>query len=241
MTSDHFFQHSTEFVNRYLPFDLSFIDGIHLFEFVLRYFINTERCSASTSAILLHDCLPINAVTSHRQRTTQLWSGDVWKLLPVLQRYRPDLRVQIFDVTPTGLALVSCLDPESTVLGDHMAEILREYLPMNHEDFMRLGLGAFATTADIALPLAEKLKRSLHHRYVAWRKRNVTAAPPGPLNESLERVPQAQSARPAVVNPRPSSDLRKASGTPSSDPRLLGVPLCLQRRGYASGRYRSAA
>ncbi len=31
------------------------------------------------------------------------WTGDVWKLIPILQRYRPDLQLTLFDAPPSGL------------------------------------------------------------------------------------------------------------------------------------------
>ena len=58
MTSDEFF---AEHDLRELlggPVELAFIDGLHLFEQVLRDFVNLERCSTAHTVIILHDCLP---------------------------------------------------------------------------------------------------------------------------------------------------------------------------------------
>jgi hypothetical protein len=96
--------------------DLAFIDGMHLFEFALRDFANLERLAHERSVILVHDCLPIDEVTSSRERTTDVWTGDVWKVVPCLLENRPDLHVVTSDVSPSGLAFVSRLDPASTVL-----------------------------------------------------------------------------------------------------------------------------
>jgi Methyltransferase domain len=41
--------------------DLAFIDGMHLFEFVLRDFMNIERCCTYSSTILVHDSYPIES------------------------------------------------------------------------------------------------------------------------------------------------------------------------------------
>lgn len=96
-----------------LPIDLVFIDGLHLFEQVLRDIAAVEaRCTAE-SVILVHDCLPIDAVTSSRERTTVVWSGDVWKAIPALRSARPDLRIKTLDVAPTGLGVITGLDPSS--------------------------------------------------------------------------------------------------------------------------------
>ena len=132
MTSDDFFRDydlRLELGGRDL--DLAFIDGMHLFEFVLRDFINLERYATRQTAILLHDCLPLDDITSRRERTTSVWTGDVWKVLHCLVKYRPDLAILLLeDAQPSGLALVSGLDPENTVLRDREQEILDTYLPL---------------------------------------------------------------------------------------------------------------
>lgn len=94
--------------------DMAFIDGMHLFEFALRDFLNIERIAARHGAIFLHDCLPRRPEEADRtpQWHRRAWTGDVWKLIPVLRRERPDLEVTVFDAAPTGLALVTQLDPD---------------------------------------------------------------------------------------------------------------------------------
>ena len=49
-----------------LPFDLAFIDGLHLFEFALRDFINAERGSRPGAVILFDDILPRKVVEASR-------------------------------------------------------------------------------------------------------------------------------------------------------------------------------
>jgi hypothetical protein len=104
--------------------DFAFIDGLHLFEFALRDFMNVERLSAATSVIVLDDMLPRNVTEASRDRTTQDWTGDVYKLIGVLHQYRPDLIVVPIDTQPTGLLVVLAPDHTSTVLRDHYDEIL---------------------------------------------------------------------------------------------------------------------
>lgn len=109
------------------PFDLAFIDGLHLFEFAFRDFVNTERHSSPKSLIILDDMLPRTVDEAARERHTMAWTGDVYQLLPVLARYRPDLTVVPVGTAPTGLLLVLGLDPTNTALIDNYDAIMAEY------------------------------------------------------------------------------------------------------------------
>lgn len=110
--------------------DLGFVDGLHLFEFALRDFANLERAAHAGAVLLIHDCLPLDETCAERERTTVSWTGDVWKLIACLRAERPDLTVATLDVPPTGMAVVTGLDPGSTVLLDHHDELVERYRPL---------------------------------------------------------------------------------------------------------------
>jgi hypothetical protein len=132
-TSDVFFaSHDVpaEFGGR--PIDMAFIDGMHQFEFALRDFINIERNAHRGSVVLIHDCYPLDAQTAARERVTAFWSGDIWRLILILRKYRPDLMVHTISTPPTGLGLVCNLDPASTVLKDNLDAIVLEYLATDY-------------------------------------------------------------------------------------------------------------
>jgi len=112
------------------PVDLGFIDGMHLFEYGLRDFINMERMCRAGSVILIHDVVPCVPVVGARQRTTRTWTGDVWKVLLCLARHRPDLDLTLVMTSPSGLAIVRNLDPSNRVLADKLPSILDEYTAM---------------------------------------------------------------------------------------------------------------
>jgi len=116
-TSDDFFaQNDLKALLGGKPLALGFIDGLHLFETVLSDFVNLERYCAPSSALVIHDCIPINALVAARERQTRFWTGDVWRVLPILSRFRPDLSISIIMTPPSGLAVVRKLDPQSDVL-----------------------------------------------------------------------------------------------------------------------------
>ncbi|WP_299880736.1 class I SAM-dependent methyltransferase [uncultured Cocleimonas sp.] len=116
------------------PFDMAFLDGMHLFEFALRDLMNLEKYSKPTSVVFIHDLYPMNAETAKRDRIADFWSGDVWKLVLCLQKYRPDLDLSILPCPPTGLGAVTKLDSNSTVLIDNYSEIIKEYIDMTYEE-----------------------------------------------------------------------------------------------------------
>jgi Methyltransferase domain len=133
LTSDQFFaEHDLASVLDGKPVDLAFIDGMHHFEFALRDFMHLESFCARDSVILLHDCYPGNAEMASRTPGTGWWAGDVWKLIVCLKEYRPDLRVSVVDVSPTGLGVVTSLDPASTVLEEHYAEICDRFIDLDY-------------------------------------------------------------------------------------------------------------
>jgi hypothetical protein len=124
VTSDDFFERAEPlmtFDGRRVGF--SFIDGMHLSEFALRDFVNVERHADWTAAIVFDDILPRDVPEANRERTTHQWTGDVYKVLEVLEEHRPDLIVVRVATEPTGLGLVLGLDPDSRVLGERLDAI----------------------------------------------------------------------------------------------------------------------
>ncbi len=148
----YFFQQpSDEFFEQHNPqillgdtIDLAFLDGMHLLEFLLRDFYNTEPFCERNSIVILHDCLPLDEYMTvrepsdpRRQHSSRpnYWTGDVWKMIPILQRWRPDLKLTVLDAPPSGLALITNLDPGNRVLKNNYDRIF--------EDYSAIDLGAY--------------------------------------------------------------------------------------------------
>lgn len=136
VTSDEFFgsHHLPDVLGRD-SFSLAFIDGLHLFEQALRDFIHLERFAGHHSIILLHDCVPLDPVTSARTPSTEFYSGDVWKLTLCLRETRPDLRMAIVPTPPTGLCIISGLDPASTILEERYDACVARYIDLTFDDY----------------------------------------------------------------------------------------------------------
>jgi hypothetical protein len=136
LTSDEFFASYdlTELLGG--PVELAFIDGLHLFEQVLRDFVNLERHSATGTVFLLHDCLPLDDLTASRERTTDFYCGDVWKAALVLRRRRPELEMVTVRTAPTGLCLVQGLDSGNRRLAEELPEIEAGYLDLDFDYYL---------------------------------------------------------------------------------------------------------
>ncbi|MBX5470758.1 MAG: class I SAM-dependent methyltransferase [Thermoleophilaceae bacterium] len=106
-----------------LPVDLSFIDGMHLSEYALRDFVNVEKHSRWTTAVVFDDIFPTDATMAARNRETRRWTGDVFKILGFLREHRPDLVCLPLDTEPTGLLLVLGLDPTNDALNERYDDL----------------------------------------------------------------------------------------------------------------------
>ena len=124
LLSDEFFEELPETFDA--P-DLAFIDGMHLFEYVLRDFINVEKNVNHHSVIIIDDIFPSTEAQASRERKTKAWMGDVWKIKECLAIYRPDLICISVDTYPSGLLLVFGADCASTILTEKYNEIVKRF------------------------------------------------------------------------------------------------------------------
>jgi hypothetical protein len=137
LTSDDFFaEHDPRELLGGRPIDLAFIDGMHLFEYALRDFINAERSMTTDGVIVIDDCYPADPAEAARERHTDRWTGDVWKVITCLREHRPDLDVRVIDVAPAGVGLVTGLDPTSTLLHDRYDEIVARYVEREYDEIV---------------------------------------------------------------------------------------------------------
>jgi len=121
-------------------FDLAFIDGMHKSEYALRDFFNLECHAGPNSMIVIDDVLPQDISWTTRERETMAWTGDIYKIIPLLRRTRPDLKIEIFDIEMKGMALISNLSPLNTSLKDNL---------QNHEAFLQSNASALGSAEEI--------------------------------------------------------------------------------------------
>lgn len=123
-SSDAFFRSEATALLQPAP-ELAFIDGMHLFEFALRDFSHTEQHMAPWGLVVIDDIYPCHPVQACRRRRSGSWTGDVWKLLPILRRHRPDLTLLCLNAHTTGLLLIAGLDPGSRTLAAAYTDLVR--------------------------------------------------------------------------------------------------------------------
>jgi len=137
MTSDAFYEGKYAKVHCN-SIDFASLDGLHLFESLLRDFIGTEKLSTTDGVIGMHDCIPMTYIAAKRNwdmKATKAWTGDVWKLIPILKKYRPDLTIDVLDCPPSGLTIVSNLDPDNDILERHYDEIITDFTELSLRDY----------------------------------------------------------------------------------------------------------
>lgn len=162
-----------------LPVDLAFIDGMHLFEYALRDFANVERYVGPASVIAFDDMFPCNIDEAARDRHTQSWTGDVFRVMLALQRQRPDLRQVRVDTEPTGLLLITGFSSEKRLVADAVESIVTSDLqqdPQTIPDEVLERYGALDPDAALTLPLWNDLRasRDRHQRRPGrfWARRS---------------------------------------------------------------------
>jgi hypothetical protein len=108
------------------------------------------------SIIVLHDCLPVDVYIVEREDNharrlklsskPQWWAGDVWKTVVALRKFHPDLVMLVLDAPPTGLVLITNLDPPSRVLDEDYFRICAELAGV---DLLSYGLERHIAECDI--------------------------------------------------------------------------------------------
>ena len=131
-TSDAFFEQDAPSFLAGQKMDLVFIDGMHLFEFALRDFMNAEQYALPGTLIVIDDIYPNHPLQAERRRQSRVWTGDIWKLHDCLKSERPDLVMIAVDTAPSGLLMVAGLNPANRTLLEHYNPLVTKVQGYEH-------------------------------------------------------------------------------------------------------------
>lgn len=184
LSSDAFFRDEADQL-LLTPPELIFIDGMHLFEFVLRDFMAVERHACPHSLVVIDDIYPCHPVQASRRRRSGAWTGDVWKFHQILQRERPDLTLLALNSHTTGLLLIAGLNHQNTHLQAVYPSLVSEFRPIHHVPEASLTRqGAIPSSHPVLANLVRCLIRAKNEQ---WSVSEVQAAL-GPIRETAEQV-----------------------------------------------------
>src|SRR6185436_4465665 len=99
MTSDEFFARRRAAGAAEPPYDLAFIDGLHIADQVERDVLNCLDNLADGGTVVLHDCNPLteDAQTDDYDGKKH-WNGTVWKAWLKLRATRADFAMWVLDI-----------------------------------------------------------------------------------------------------------------------------------------------
>ncbi|MCS3737886.1 class I SAM-dependent methyltransferase [Mucilaginibacter dorajii] len=153
LTSDDFFEQKSDYIKKIGGIDVIFIDGLHLYEQVVKDIENSLKYLNKGGVILVHDCNPLSEpaavraytseeaavlVGSHPQWINQ-WNGDVWKAIVKLRSERKDLNITVIN-SDHGVGIIRPGVPEKAFSfeeGD-MDKLTYADLDNNRETYLNL-------------------------------------------------------------------------------------------------------
>jgi hypothetical protein len=198
--SDEFFQtHNPDAVLEGYPLDFAFIDGLHEFAQVVRDLENVERWGHARTVAVIHDVIPDNAWTASRDFHEGGWTGDVWRIVPFLGEHRPDLDCRLIDVAPTGVFVVTNLNPDHSGMAETAAALDRDFPPdgPEYEALLNAYLAAVSPLPPEALRDLSGLSRSIAHQVWApgWLET--------PGSGGLQPIPEGKAGPPRIIFAEP--------------------------------------
>ena len=136
MTSDIFFKK----ISKNKIYDIIFIDGLHLYQQVLKD-INNSLCHLSSNGVIvLHDCNPMNkkfqtSIPPNSNKGSK-WHGTVWKAFALLRMTRNDLDMSVVD-TDCGCGIIK-RGSQKIFKKVSISDLNYEFLKANRKKLLKL-------------------------------------------------------------------------------------------------------
>jgi len=134
ITSDKFFTQCDD------VFDVIFVDGLHLYEQVLRDIKNALQHLRPDGTIVVHDCRPKTKEAQMVPRVKGGWNGTVWKAWVELRCTRPDLSMYVIDADH-GCGIIQRGQQEVYAKADLETCLTWDYFDKHKEELLNLKSG----------------------------------------------------------------------------------------------------
>lgn len=203
-SSDAFFAQQAAALLQPAP-ELAFIDGMHLFEFALRDLLHTERHMAPWGLVVIDDIYPCHPIQARRRRRSGSWTGDVWKLLPILRAHRPDLTLLCLNAHTTGLLLIAGFDADGSsggnaALAAAAPELVRHWRPIAEPPAEVLARhGAIPSNHPLVVELLQLLLQARQQQWTSAQLREALA----PLHPRITATEQACCGQARALSQQP--------------------------------------
>jgi hypothetical protein len=152
ITSDEFFKRQT---GRY---DICFIDGLHLYEQVIKDIVNTWNVLNVGGFILIHDCLPYSQTAAERHRPENYggaWMGDCYRAIVWFRDTYPDIYCKTLYVD-CGIGLIyKDREVKLSVEGNSLSYLDLDYSWLTH-NINRIGFSMVSELDTLITTIKEK-------------------------------------------------------------------------------------
>lgn len=151
LTSDDFFAQNADYIKEIGGLDVVFIDGLHLYEQVVKDIENSLTYLNKGGVILVHDCNPLNENAAVRAYTSAevaamnlpgydyIWNGDVYKAIVELRATRKDIDVLVINSDHgVGIITQAATDSPLTLTETQLANLSYADLDKNRESYLNL-------------------------------------------------------------------------------------------------------
>ena len=134
VTSDYFF-HSPYMIRDLHP-DIIMISGFKRFEQVLRDAIFSEKLCKKESIIMIMNTVPLAASDIDRAdiSPSQHQTGDVFKIIPIYKKYRPDIKISTITDIDMGFTILENLDEANHVLQTELVLAVQDVIDQKFEE-----------------------------------------------------------------------------------------------------------
>jgi hypothetical protein len=145
LTSDKFFSDVAPELYKEKDLDLSFVDGLHEYQYALRDVENSLKYIKRDGVVMMHDCNPMSKEANDSFENWKnsgykgFWNGDVWKAVVHLRSTRNDINVFVLD-SDHGLGVVTYGQPETMLnfTPQQIAGFTYEDLERNRKEWLNL-------------------------------------------------------------------------------------------------------